>query len=61
MVKVMHIKNVRNDSYLSHLVVSCHQVLNCLSIYSGYLLNVCAFFLLKIHIRAENEGLYNVQ
>lgn len=33
-------------SYLSHLVVSCHQMLNCLSIYGGYLLNVCALLLM---------------
>lgn len=35
-----------SDSYLSHLVVSCHQVLNCLPIYGGYLLDVRAFLLL---------------
>lgn len=35
-----------SDSYLSYLVVSCHQVLNCLSIYGGYLLNICAFLLI---------------
>lgn len=38
--------------YLSHLVVSCHQVLNCLSIYGGYLLDVCALLLINVHMIA---------
>lgn len=44
----MYIKmwwHLQNGSYLSHLVVSCHQVLNCLAVHGGYLLDVCAFLL----------------
>lgn len=39
-----------SDSYLSYLVVSRHQVLNCLSIYGGYLLDVRTFLLLSAHM-----------
>ena len=46
------------ESNLCHLVVSCHQVLNCLSIYGGYLLNVCALLLQNANINAFS---YNVR
>lgn len=41
-------------SYLSYLIVSCHQVLNCLSIYGGYLLNICALLLMSARMHGQS-------
>lgn len=48
----VYIKTGSGRIYLRHLVVSCHQVLNCLSIYGGDLLDVRAFLLINVHINA---------
>lgn len=50
----------QNASHLGHLVVSCHQVLNSLSIYGGYMLDVGAFLLVNAHIRALHRRKYTL-